>query len=766
MVRLIVIVLLVGGVTFWSSLPLTPLLSSSPPPPFPLSPIPPSSLPPTPLLSVFDSLTTDFHDYAWPTEAGRIVTSTFGEYRRTHFHGGIDISSGDITGYGVRAARDGYVARMRIGATGYGKMLYVRHPDGFTTTYAHLQRFAPAIDARAEAEQRRRECYPLDLTFTADEFPVLKGDLIAYSGETGTGSPHLHFEIRDRRMNPLNPFLAPSLRIRDDIPPTIRKIAVSPLAPGAMVDGRSAPQVYAARSAGPHRYRVARPIIVTGAAGFSVDARDRIDGSRFRNGVYAHTLLVDDADVYTVRLDRTPAGESHEIGLYYEGDLLRERRGRFEKLYMTGPNDLPFYAPRSWMAGVISDAAFTQGPHRFRIVSRDFNGNEAEMSGTIIVTSPPWFTVERSGNNLNLRFAGSPDISRIFVAARSPLGFWSNRIWPTEHDGPRGTSTIPIPEGGWDVLKVFVEDRWGVPSPPRFITGTLTEKRPSEFTVTCASDDHGVRVRLHATGVFTAMPLVTVAEGAETFTVVVRQEDAGAYEGRFRPSERIQGTRRVTAEAAVNGVPATGEASIALFPVVPGSSGALSLDGGNLVIRYDTLSVLTPLFLRWEAIASDDVHGYALKPVETILRDGLTVTVRDSSDDPHRALFFRSRGGWELIGGEGADRTSGHIDRSLGEVALLRDDTPPSIYGLSISTRGTRRPVIRFRFQDDRSGIEYDRLKVYIDGAVVIPEIDGEHRRAVCQVTEPLERGPHQLTVRLHDRLGNATTVERRFFLR
>ena len=97
------------------------------------------------------AIRTDWNDYAWPTEAGRIVTSTFGEYRISHFHAGIDISSGDMQGYAVFASRSGYVSRIRISPTGYGKILYIRHPDGFTTTYAHLERFSPALDARAAA---------------------------------------------------------------------------------------------------------------------------------------------------------------------------------------------------------------------------------------------------------------------------------------------------------------------------------------------------------------------------------------------------------------------------------------------------------------------------------------------------------------------------------------------------------------------------------------------------------------------------------------
>src|SRR5512141_1921374 len=108
----------------------------------------------------------------WPTDAGTIVTSTFAEFRSMHFHGGIDISTGDQIGYRVFASRDGYVSRIYISPTGYGKMLFVRHRDGYTTVYAHLSKFATAINTRAEQEQRNNECYPVDLACGPDEFPV------------------------------------------------------------------------------------------------------------------------------------------------------------------------------------------------------------------------------------------------------------------------------------------------------------------------------------------------------------------------------------------------------------------------------------------------------------------------------------------------------------------------------------------------------------------------------------------------------------------
>jgi murein DD-endopeptidase MepM/ murein hydrolase activator NlpD len=143
-----------------------PPADDSPPPPAPASTLPSSSNASVNAARPTDSIRTDLNDYRWPTDAGHLVTSTFGEYRRTHFHGGIDISTGDDTGYRVFAARDGDVGRVRVDANGYGKILFLRHSDGYWTTYAHLRSFAPAIEGRVHAEQLRLQRYPVQLEFT------------------------------------------------------------------------------------------------------------------------------------------------------------------------------------------------------------------------------------------------------------------------------------------------------------------------------------------------------------------------------------------------------------------------------------------------------------------------------------------------------------------------------------------------------------------------------------------------------------------------
>jgi murein DD-endopeptidase MepM/ murein hydrolase activator NlpD len=162
-----------------------------------------------------------------PTDASRCVTSSFCEFRSGHFHAGIDISTNGITGFRCFAVGDGDVVRVRVGCRGYGKAVYLRLRDGRTAVYAHLDHFAGAIEDSARAHGRRTGSAYFDRVFAPGTFPVRRGDVIAFSGETGVGVPHLHLEIRDAEERPLDPLRA-GLLVDDDRAPRIRRIALTP----------------------------------------------------------------------------------------------------------------------------------------------------------------------------------------------------------------------------------------------------------------------------------------------------------------------------------------------------------------------------------------------------------------------------------------------------------------------------------------------------------------------------------------------------------
>lgn len=720
-------------------------------------------------MAMYDTIATDLSDYIFPTDAFRKLTSTFAEFRRTHFHGGVDIGTGNTTGYRVFAMRDGYVSRIRISPHGYGKMLYVRHADGYYTTYAHLERFNAELDARAEREQRIQECYPVDIECTPDEFPVRKGDIIAYTGETGVGTPHLHFEIRDENYNFINPLLCEQININDNIPPAIRALALRPLGEESTLQGDWNPRVYKAHpSRERNRFIIREPIQVTGAFGFAIDARDLSNGSNFKHGVYSHELFLNDSLVYTVKLDRAPSEDAHQIGLYYDWDLMP--RGRFEKLYSASPNALPFYTPRVPDAGILRTTSHHEGKHEFRIVTTDFNNNHSEVTGTLIFNHAPSFDIMEMEEEFTIRTDDAASIRKYLLYTKKNRDQqWSLKTVYTDPIGDKGGVTLPLPAGKYDVLKVIAENHWGTMSRPKIMFFNKPSGPAGKASLKYEHEADFVRITTQATGMFTETPTVMVFEGEHQRTLTLTAIDIDHYAGSFRPREDYAGTRRLVMAAEVNGIEARAIAEFDLYPVIAGQEGIISLDNDNLRIEYQPNSVFKTLFLRVEKQPDDGNNVYVMRPENAVLNKGLTVSVNAPAGRRKQALFANIMGRDELLA-HNADRTggflTGRMTRRLGDLYLAEDNTPPYISGLSVSVNSARKPSVSFRYGDNASGVDYQELKMYIGGVVAVPEIDGEHRRVSYRASEPLERGSHLLTIRIKDRLGNSAEVERRFTVR
>src|SRR4051812_41234037 len=155
-----------------------------------------------------------------------LLAGNFGECRPGHFHSGIDIKTGGHENEPVYAAADGYISRIKMEPGGFGHGLYITHPNGYTTLYAHLNDFAPAVQAYVKKEQYSKKHWDVDIQLTPDQFPVKKGQQIAWSGNTGASTaPHLHFEIRNTKTeHPLNPQLF-GLPVVDNIPPLPAEVA-------------------------------------------------------------------------------------------------------------------------------------------------------------------------------------------------------------------------------------------------------------------------------------------------------------------------------------------------------------------------------------------------------------------------------------------------------------------------------------------------------------------------------------------------------------
>ena len=719
---------------------------------------------PDPPASLYDSIRTDLDDYRWPTDVTRTITSSFGEFRSTHFHAGIDISTRDRIGARVLAARDGYVARIRVSPTGYGKILYLEHRDGYTTTYAHLDHFSSALEERVRAAQQRLGIYPVTLRFAPGEIPVARGEVVAYSGETGSGTAHLHFEIRDEHGNAVNPMLCPDFRILDTIAPVPRRLAVVPLGAGSTVNGSSEPMTIALRRQPSGEWTFSGPVLISGKAGVTLYIRDRSNGTWFRHGVYRHTLSVDNRPVLGVTFDRVPMNEADQIRLYYHWEMVQHRRGRMQKLYIDTGHELPLYEPDTLGSGVLSPNIVPDGQAELRIETEDFNGNTTVITGKIIVGTPPSLMVHALRDSLKIELARPEDVRWVSISSRTPGSTsWHSRTRVHPVDGPE--ILYPFRPAPGEVYRIIAENRAGLQSAPWFHFSAVSGLRPGTVTLRLEPKDRYVRAILESSGTLTNLPHLWIREGDRERVVPLQPVELDRAEGWFVPDARHGGTRLVRAVAEVGGTPREATAMLELYPLVPGRADTYQVDAGALQISSTAESVYDTVWMSLERDTNaDGRRSYRLGPRHVVLRRGITVAMeRDATTSGD--LYVREHSSWSLLARalDAELPVSGRLRRSLGELTLMEDSRGPSAGDLRFPTLSRRTLRFSFSYDDDLSGVDYDSVKTYIDGAVVIPEIDGEHHRVHYLSRDPLARGPHLLTIRLRDNVGNLTTVERRF---
>ena len=172
----------------------------------------------------------NFPKYGKPVDIPIYLSATFGELRPNHLHAGLDIKTQAVEGKKIYAVADGYVSRIGVSPYGYGNVLYITHYDGYTSVYAHLQRFSGEIAKYVKQYQYKNKTFAAQIFPDKDKFPVKKGDLIAYSGNSGgSGGPHLHFEIRHTDSEkPVNPLYF-GYQIEDNVKPMILGASVYPV---------------------------------------------------------------------------------------------------------------------------------------------------------------------------------------------------------------------------------------------------------------------------------------------------------------------------------------------------------------------------------------------------------------------------------------------------------------------------------------------------------------------------------------------------------
>lgn len=284
------------------------------------------------LISII-ALHAEVKQYIWPTNAPKLLSGTFGEPRAGHFHSGIDIKTWAQSGYECYALDNGYIQRVRISPFGYGKVIYLQLDDGNMAVYAHLDRFHGRLKEVVRELQLKTHSSIVDTTFPPEGIRVRKGNVIAFTGGSGTQYPHLHFEIRDTSGAVMNP-LTHGLTIEDPDVPIIEKIGFTPLNDTSTVMGEHRSQVFDVRLGDKKIYELVDTIQASGLIGVELSAYDRAVTTN-KNAPYQVDMYVQGKALFKSVYDRFRLENSGLIDLEKNFMLNRDSENNFQSLYYT-----------------------------------------------------------------------------------------------------------------------------------------------------------------------------------------------------------------------------------------------------------------------------------------------------------------------------------------------------------------------------------------------------------------------------------------------
>ncbi len=731
----------------------------------------------------------------WPVKREIDLASGFGDYRNGRFHAGVDIRTGGEVGEPVFSPVDGYVWRIRTNYEGYGKALYVRGPDERIYVFAHLNQFIPEIDKFVKSVQLEAKRYYVDLYLPPESIKVTAGGLLAQSGETGAGPPHLHFEIRCQDNRPINP-LTHGFELDDETRPIFKRIGFQVTDDSSLFDVGLRKVFYdVKKSDRTGDYYLDTCLYFNCPFGVLVDSYDAMRPEGMHGTVRKLTLYVDEIPFYETVFDTLDFSVEKSVNFEYDYNEAIEDRSKVRRLYSENGNQFPGSKAKSGFRGYVGESnAEGLGRRNGKIIAEDCCGNQSTLTFSFY-WGPP-------GNifNLDSTSAASQDTTKFYFTAISEFNkFEIDSVATFQNAGdkwgqPNFVKTLVTNDGKLVakvvadpikplVLRLFVFTANKGLIRDNLFNGKLEVLPKPPVNAAISSDDEGLWVTFGSINKAASRGWVKLYHSDTLLGIEeAKMFNMRTYRCFIRPEENYSTIDKfgfVFGENS-NG-PETFVDSLKFYAVGFGEREITSKDG-RFMAKFKENTLYRPTFIQLKqnfilgkVVINLNSDNYEIFPVSFRCREEFEISYMMPGDLPKNQLtglcwLDKKEGDWVWLDNTVANNIVTANTRGGGSFAAVIDYNNPVIGTINIKPNEYYTDPglpIRFNLYDSLSGFEDDRsIVIQLDGEWVIPEYDPETNVCTSQPNRPLEVGEHHLAIEVIDRAGNKSEKYLKFKIR